>query len=65
MLCRCCVTPAGRRAHGDRLALNAIALVRKLLEQPACRGTAAVVKLIVWPLLLPLQQILGLFRSVS
>ena len=63
MLCRCCVTPAGHQAHGDRLALNAIALICKLLEQPACRGNTAVVKLIVWPLLLPLQQILGLSRS--
>lgn len=63
MLCRCCVTPAGHQAHRDRLALNAIALIRKLLGQPACRGNIAVVKLIIWPLLLPLQQILGLSRS--
>ena len=65
MLCRCCVTPAGHQAHEDRLALNAIALTRKLLEQPACRGDTAVVKLIMWPLLLPLQQILGLSRLGS
>ena len=65
MLCRCCVTPAGHQAHEDRLALNAIALTRKLLEQPACRGNTAVVKLIMWPLMLPLQQILGLSRLGS